>query len=233
MDANNDRIEFAAVNTRIFRFPEQKLDTFGQTRIKYYIVTRPVYEEPFNNSETILRQGFVISEKPRIVTPYYLSRLDGFSPEARDYFNRISKVYGANSPGIYYSYRNQSEDLSIIPDVLDSVVEKLNKDIEERKENLSTIILGIDDLWDVSLLKFIYEITINSIDNNLKQMESIGLLEIDSRGVPFEARMRIEDLFDKLALNKIHPSILKNELKYWGLFEVYQDRFFSTLRNNR
>jgi hypothetical protein len=233
MNTNNDRIEFAAVNTVIFRFPEQKLATFGETKIKYYMVTRPVYEESgINNSETILRRGIVIAEKPRIVTPYYLSRLDGFSPEARNYFDRISKIYGTNSPGIYYSYRNQSENLSIIPDTLDSVVDKINKDIEDKKENLSAIILGIDDLWDVSLLKFIYEITIKSVDNNLRQMESSGLLKTDSNGIPFEARLRIEELFEKLALAEIPPHILLNELKYWGLFEVYQDRFFSALKTS-
>ena len=233
MDTNNDRIAFAAVNTRIFRFPEQKLATFGETKIRYYMVTRPFYEEPVNNNpETVLRQGFVIVEKPRIVTPYYMSRIDGFSPEARNYFDRISKLYGANSPGIYYNYRNQSEDLSIIPDTLESVVDKLNEDIDDRKEALSAIILGIDDLWDISLLKFIFEITIDSVDNNLRQLKSAGLLKTDSSGIPFEARLRIEELFEKLALTEISPHVLKKELEYWGLFELYQDRFFKALRTS-
>jgi hypothetical protein len=131
MDTYSDRIEFAAKNTVILRLPKQKLSTFGQTHIKYYMVTEPIYNElGINNTETILRQGYVIAEKPRIVTPYYLSRLEGFSSEARNYFNRISEIYGADSPGIYYTYRNESRDLSIIPDILDSVVDKINKDIE-------------------------------------------------------------------------------------------------------
>jgi hypothetical protein len=58
----------------------------------------------------------------------------------------------------------------------------------------------------------------------------MGLLNIDSAGIPLEARLRIEELFDKLAHNEISPLVLKNELKYWGLFEVYQDRFFTCLR---
>ncbi|MDD4924609.1 MAG: hypothetical protein PHF74_07260 [Dehalococcoidales bacterium] len=232
MDTYIDRIELAAKNTLILRLPKQKLSAFDQTNIKYYMITEPIYKEPgINNAETILRQGYVIAEKPRIVTPYYLSRLEGFSSEARNYFNRISEMYGADSPGIYYTYRNESRELSIIPDTPDSVVDKINKDIEVRGENLSAIILGIDDLWDVSLLKFIYEITRSSVDGNLTQFESLGLLNIDSAGIPFEARLRIEELFDKLALGEISPNVLKNELKYWGLFEIYQDQFLTSLRS--
>jgi hypothetical protein len=229
---SNERIEFAARNTIIFRLPEQKLSTFGQTSIKYYMVTEPVYElTAASNVETILRQGHVIAEKPRIVTPYYLSRLEGFSPEATGYFNRMCEEYGADSPGIYYTYRNQSEDLSIIPESIDSVAEKLNRDIDYRKENLSAVILGIDDLWDVSLLKFIYEITRISASSNLSQLESMGMLKTDSTGIPFESRLRIEELFNKLALGEISPTVLKNELNYWGLFEIYQDRFFTVLKS--
>ena len=76
MDAENDRIdkiEYAAKNIRILRLPEQRLSTFGQTNIKCYIVTEPVYTDMgINNPETVLRRGNVIAERPRIVTPYYL-----------------------------------------------------------------------------------------------------------------------------------------------------------------
>jgi hypothetical protein len=196
MDTYNDRIEYAAKNTKILRLPEQKLSTFGQTNIKYYIVTEPVYTDlEINNIETILRQGQVIAEKPRIVTPYYLSRLEGFSPDAKRYFNKISALYGQDSPGLYYTYRNELGELSIIPENIALVVDKLNDDIDERGECLPTITLGQDDLWDVSLMKFIYEITQKSIHKNLIQLESSGLLKVDAVGIPFEAKMRIEDLF--------------------------------------
>ncbi len=232
MDSYSDRIEYAAKNTIILRLPKQKLSTFGQTNIKYYIVTEPIYKElGGNNIETILRQGHVIAEKPRVVTPYYLSRLEGFSTEARKYFDKVSEIYGANSPGIYYTYRNEAGELTIIPDNIDAVVDKLNDDIEERAEPLSAIILGQDDLWDVSLMKFIYEITRASVYRNLAQLESRGLLDVDSGGVPMEARLRIEELFEKLIRGDISPMALQNELKYWGLFEAYQDRFFKTLNS--
>lgn len=232
MDTYNQRIETAVQNTKILRFPKQKLSTFGQTNIKYYIISEPVYNNfEVNNAETILRKGYVIAEKPRIVTPFYLSRLEGFSPEAKNYFSKMSEIYGADSPGICYSYRNQSEELVILPESIYSVADTLNRDIEERNENLSAIIVGQDDLWDVSLLKFIYELTRSSYYNNLSQFESMGLLNIDSVGIPRDARLWIEELFDKLALGEISADILSKELKRWGLFEIYQDRFFTALKS--
>ncbi|MDD3678172.1 MAG: hypothetical protein PHD14_02980 [Dehalococcoidales bacterium] len=234
MSNYNDRIEYAADNTKIIRFPKQKLSTFGQTNIKYYMVTEPIYGEfEATDAETIVRQGYVIAEKPRIITPYYMSRLEGFSSEAKNYFSKIGQLYGADSPGIYYSYSNQSKNLSILSECIESVVDKLNEEIEGKAENLSAIIVGQDDLWDVSLLKFIYELTQSSLYNNLNQFEAMGLLNIDSSGIPNDARLIIEELFEKLARGKITPGILKKELQHWGLFEIYQDRFFAALQSGK
>jgi hypothetical protein len=99
MSNYNDRIEYAADNTKIIRFPKQKLSTFGQTNINYYMVTEPIYGEfEATDAETIVRQGYVIAEKPRIITPYYMSRLEGFSSEAKNYFSKIGQLYGPTRP---------------------------------------------------------------------------------------------------------------------------------------
>ena len=79
-------------------------------------------------------------------------------------------------------------------------------------------------------MRFIYEITGSSMQNNLSQLMSRGLLDVDSGGVPMDARLRIEELFTRLAMGEINPAELKGELERWNLFEEYQDRFFSILR---
>ena len=55
---------------------------------------------------------------------------------------------------------------------------------------------------------------------------------MDSRGVPADARLRIEGLFKLVAKGELEPSELKAELDRWNVFEDYQDRFFSIFRNN-
>ena len=70
MEINEDRIKSAVRNTEILRLPKQSLYTFGTTNIYYYLVTEPAYSELVKNiTETVVREGRVIAERPRIVTP--------------------------------------------------------------------------------------------------------------------------------------------------------------------
>jgi hypothetical protein len=227
MDIDDKRIEYAVTHTEIIRPPKQSLSTFGTTNIYYYLVTEPAYSELVKDiTETVIRKGRVIAERPRIVTPYYLSRLEGFSSEARRYFEALSRTQGHDAPGLFYTYKNEPKELNIVSDNMLSVVNKINDEIDKRGDPLTSIIKGEDDLWDVSLLKFIYEITRSSIQNNLMQLGSRGLLDIDAGGIPVDARLRIEELFRNVLKGEIEPSVLKAELDRWGLFEEYEDRFF-------
>ena len=79
-------------------------------------------------------------------------------------------------------------------------------------------------------MKFIHEITQHSVQRNLMQLSSQGLLDVDAGGVPMDARLRIEELFKLLTKGEIEPSMLRDELERWGLFDDYQDRFLSVFR---
>jgi hypothetical protein len=231
MDIDDRKIREAVERTEILRAPQQTLHTFGITNINYYLVTEPTYSDLIQNiTETVVREGRVIAERPRIVTPYYLSNLEGFSTDARKYFDALIKIHGPNIPGLFYTYRNEPRELNIVSDNLLSVVEKLNIRIDERGDPLAAIIKGQDELWDVSLIKFIFEITSSSLENNIRQMGARGLLDIDDGGIPSEARLRIEELFRRVTRGEIDPRELKVELDRWGLFDQYEDRFFNIFK---
>jgi len=234
MDTDDERIRGAVRHTEILRPPKQTLATFGTTNIYYYLVTEPVYKELVKNvTETVVREGRVIAQRPKVVTPYYLSRLEGFSAEARRYFEMLIEKHGPNVAGLFYSYRNETKGLNIVSDSLLSVVDKLNTEIDKRGDPLTSIIKGEDELWDVSLMKFIAEITESSVSNNLRQMGARGLLNIDSRGIPVDARVKIEELFGKVTTGEIEPRELKDELDRWDLFQDYEDRFFTFFKKRR
>ncbi len=234
MGIDDERIRDAVKHTEILRAPKQSLYTFGTTNIYYYLVTEPAYSELIKNiTETVVREGRVIAERPRIVTPYYLSRLEGFSSEARRYFEALTREHGSNIRGLFYTYKNEPKELTIVSENLLSVVDKLNAEIDKRGDPLAAIIKGEDELWDVSLMKFISEVTSSSLQDNLRQMESRGLLNIDAAGIPVDARVRIDELFEKVMKGESEPGDLKDELDRWGLFEEYEDRFFSIFRKGR
>jgi len=234
MDIDDERIRYVVKHTEILRLPKQTLSTFGMTNIYYYLVTEPAYSELVKNvAETVIREGRVVAERPRVVTPYYLSRLEGFSPEARKYFDMLIKIQGANAPGLFYAYRNEPKELTIVADNLLSVVDKLNAEIDKRGDSLTSIIKGEDELWDVSLMKFIYEVTRSSLQDNLRQMGTRGLLDTDAGGIPADVRLRIDELFEKVLQGEYEPYELKAELDRWGLFEEYEDRFLAIFRKKQ
>jgi len=222
------RIEYAVRQTQVLRAPRQNLYTFGTTNIYYYLVTEPAYSELIQDiTETVIREGRVIAERPRIVTPYYLSHLEGFSAEARRYFEALAEEHGAGLHGLFYTYKNEPGGLNIVSDNLRSVVDKLNVDIDKRNDPLSAIIKGEDELWDVSLMKFIYEVTRSSVPHNLRQLGRRGLLDMDSSGNVVATRKRIDELFEQVTRGELAPAELKDELDRWGLFKEYEDRFYS------
>lgn len=230
MEIEDERIRYAVQYTQVLRLPSQSLATFGTTNVNYYLLTIPVYAEPVNEGETVIREGKVSAERPRVVTPSYLTRLEGFGENARKYLEMITREHGAHAPGLLYSYKNEPKGLTIVSDRLDVVAAGLNERIDKEGDKLAAIIKGVDELWDVSLLKFISELTESSLKDNLAELGRRGLLGMDQAGVPRDARYRIESLFQEVARGELDPSELKRELDRWDLFPEYEGRFLDLFR---
>lgn len=232
MNFGDERIKYAIEYTEVLRSPKQTLATFGVTNIYYYLLTEPSYAELLKEkpAETVIREGKVSVERPMVVTPSYLINLEGFSEEAKTYFRSMMEERGPHTPGLLYRYRNEPERTNILSENLDSVASRLSEKINEEKVPLSAIIKGVDELWDVSLLKFIHEFTEKSLKNNIGELRMRGLLEVDRSGVPQETRQRLERLFELVKKGEVEPYELKQELDRWGLFPEYEDRFLRLFR---
>ncbi|MCL0055890.1 hypothetical protein M1N56_08475, partial [Dehalococcoidia bacterium] len=113
-----------------------------------------------------MRKGRVIAEQPSLITPTYALNLKGFSDHAYEYMRHVSQSYGANSPGILYQYRNEAENLEILSGIPAEVGNRISTDLKEKKNDLSVVIVGVDEFWDVALMKFIYEFTASSASYN-------------------------------------------------------------------
>ena len=231
MSLEDERIENAIRATEVLRSPKRTLATFGTTNICYYLVTEPSYRELVEGEEeTVVREGRVVSERPRVVTASYLLRLEGFSDHARRYLEMIMQEHGPHVPGLFYGYKNEPGETTIVSSDLDSVVHRIGEQIDREGNALAAIVKGVDDLWDVSLMKFIFDLTRSSVDANVSEMGSRGLLDVDRRGVPMDARAGIERLFSQVSSGDLDPSALKMELDRWGLFDEYEDRFLRLFR---
>jgi hypothetical protein len=226
------RIEDAVRNTHVVRPPQQALATFGQTIIKYHLISRPVYADldiGGPKDETVVRDGVVRAERPQVVTPYYLSRLEGFSENASRYLQYLMREYGPSAPGLLYTYRNEHAGTNFVSGRAEEVAARIMDSLDREKRALEAVIHGVDDLWDVSLMKFIFELSNSSARSNFNELRSMGLLE-SKGGVPEDARRRIESMLEQARRGELDPSVVHRELERWGVFDEYEDRFLGLFR---
>ncbi len=219
----DDKIKYVLEHTEMIRAPRQELTTFGSTTVDYYLITA------LAGGINVVREGKVIAERPRIVTPAYLVRVEGFSGQARGYIEMMAREH-PHEPGVFYRYKNEPREMNVVSEPMNEVVNKLSAYVEEQHNPLSTIIKGVEELWDVSLLVFIFELTRRSLEANVAEFYRGGFLEMDSSGVPKDARNHIEELFEQVRRDLSWAPRLVVELNRWGLFPEYQDRFFALFR---
>ena len=231
MDENDQRIARAIQLTHVLRPPKHHLATFGVTHLRYYLVTKPSYEELVSGQEeSVVREGEVVSQRPAIVTPSYVLNLEGFGQNAKSYLETLVQRFGPNSPGIMYQYRNEPGNLDIVGGQVIEVARRIADDLDKRGVDSAAVILGTDDLWDVSLLKFIYEYTAASLSSNVSEIQAMGLLDpVPDVNLPRGVMKSIEELFKQVE-DGLDPKVLHRELSRWGLFDYYQDRFLNLFR---
>ncbi len=229
----NPELMRAIAMTRVIRPPRQSLATFGSTVVDYHVVSQPIYQGIFDDqpTEAVIRHGVVKADKPQIVTPGFLSRSEGFGSEASDYLDYLINTFGSNTPGLLYKYSNEPRSTDTVTGEPAQVAAKIRDELNRDQLALHAVILGVDELWDVSLMKFIYEFTSASSDSNFNELNNKGLLQ-DDGGVPHEIRLRIDDLFTRAERGALDPSDIHDELVRWGIFEEYQRRFFSLFKRD-
>jgi len=242
-----EKIMKAMEDTSVILDPKELISSFSSTTVRYYLLTVPMYlgfEGRARDSETIIREGKITWQKPKLLTPSYILRVDGFSQEARKAFEMIASQ-DSDLAMILYRLRlaKDSERMDIVSESLNTVLDKIIDDINRKGEKHTAIIKGVDEYWDVSLSKFAQELMTKSayfsqlpdmLERNDIGMNQRGFPVVtrDSMGIPIAARKEIEILFRLFEKGEVKPSRLKEELDRWGVFEHYQDRFLRFFRKN-
>ena len=138
----------------------------------------------------------------------------------------MSNEEGPNSTGILYQYQNHASKVEIVGGSVSDIANRISKDLEAKNEDMSVVLVGVDALWDVALMKFIYEFTSASYASKLNEFKNKALLEPQEQygGVPRMATEQIERLFEEVHKGA-DVEILKRELDRWGLFSHYENQF--------
>lgn len=237
------RIQYAFKYSKILKWPKQMLSSFGSSEIHYHVLSEPVYQEfTSGQPETVVREGKVSWFRPQLLTPGYIIRIDGFSEEAKNAFSSLASDVPDLASILYrFQFKKEVDSMNFVSDKLEAVAEKIAKDIDNRGDHLSAIIQGVGDLWDISLSKFILDMMTRSAhQSQFPELRKMGFISFDqsghqvisrdSKGIPVVAKKEIEKMFEMVKHGDMEPKDLKKELDRWGLFEIYQDRFFDLFR---
>ena len=230
MDMDPAHVRLIAEKTVVVRPPRQSLATFGVTTITYHLVTATALTEDEDDPrEAVIRTGTVTANRPQIVTPNYLLNLFQGFEHGQEFARYLIENHGPNSPGLIYSYKNELRDTSVVSDPPDIVVRRISDELDRENQIHAAVIRGVDHYWDISLMKFIHDLTVGSLGQTIGDLGRHGLLGSDN-GIPRAARAQIDEMFAAVAAGEMKPVDLKHELDRWNLFDEYEDRFLGMFR---
>lgn len=174
-----DNIQYALETTRVLHEPDRRIDTFGETRFEFQLIS----ELMDRTGEIRIRTGEVEAMRPRILRPtaYNEVQLEGFDASARARFDQLVEKLrseGKDLAFLQYGFqfkRGQVHE-EIIHDTLDAVRERVLEDIRRSGNPSRAIIEGVDDAWEISILKFSFEMILRSHEINAFDFKRRGLI---------------------------------------------------------
>lgn len=219
---------YAVNNTKVVQPPRKHLETFGNTIINYYLVSELMDEA----GKVRVREGRMQMMRPQIITPaaYASMTLEGFGEQAEKYLEWL-KENEDNIRVLRYGYTLKQESFNelIVSDSIEVVLERVKSNVQAKNDPFSAIVLGVDEPWDVCLVRLFWLVIQKSAPENIRELHERHLFELQD-GIPLGVREEVERAF----LAAMHDASLIKPLgkllQEHGVFEHYQDRFFNLVR---
>jgi len=172
---NADSFQYAIENTQVLHAPQSRIETFGNTRFRFYLIT----ELMDRVNEVRVRGGYVHAERPQIVTPGNYSKflLEGFGEKGREFAHWLEQ--NAESLAILkYGFQFRKTDVveNIVQCSVEEAMKRIQNTAEFSEEPQNAIIQGVDDAWEVCLLKFTVDLIQQSAPGNMGDFRKRGLI---------------------------------------------------------
>jgi len=172
---NKENFDYAIENTQVILAPEQKIATFGSTSFHFYLVSELMDQV----NQVRVRNGKIQADRPQILTPDHFSRLllEGFGEKAQTYAEQLRERM-QNIAVLRYGFQFRKTDVSerTFRDPIDAVVARTKLQVQDMQEPLSAVIQGVDDAWEVCLLKFTVDVIERSAGGNIADFRKRGLI---------------------------------------------------------
>ncbi len=126
-----------------------------------------------------VRGGQIEAEKPAIVSPHNMSKmmLDGFGDEAREYADWLeSKGRPLQFLKYGFQFRKTNVTEQIVHSPKEELLDRIATEMDARNDPMEALIDGVDDAWEVCLLKFTVDLISQSSGENVEDWKRRGLL---------------------------------------------------------
>ncbi|MEA2012538.1 MAG: hypothetical protein U9O87_05560 [Verrucomicrobiota bacterium] len=224
--ALQEDVWYAVNSTEVFLYPKQTLETFGTTVVEYHLIAELMDEV----GKVRVRTGRVYSERPQIIVPsqYADQLVEGFGEEAQEYAEWLLEN-GNMMKILKYGLKLRKDNTldKTISGTLEDVKTQIKKDLEVDNNQLTALIHGVDEQWEISLLKFLSEYVQKSIPVNIHQINSREKADENA----FYDELERDFISARGSQKRIN--LLGEKLKHHNLFERYEDRFFALIKQSR
>ncbi|MDD5262915.1 MAG: hypothetical protein PHD76_13810 [Methylacidiphilales bacterium] len=170
-----DDFNYAMEQTQILLPPQNRLESFGTSTLQYYLVTEEMDTVNFSR----VREGSIEAERPQIITPGNISKLmlEGFGEEASKLAEAVSRNAGRFA-FLKYGFSIKKSDVRFYEahEPIDTVAARVKEEVAAKGNPFSVVLRGVDDAWEVCLLKFMLDMVNASGEKNIRDFRERGLL---------------------------------------------------------
>lgn len=173
-----DDFEYALEHTRVLLAPQQRIRTFGCTTFRFHLLTEAM-DRP---NQIRIRRGTIDAEKPALFTPEKAARLllEGFGDRAEAFAEALRQLRDDHSPrAALLRYGFQVRRSHVVEDLvhgsLDELGDRVCTQVSDSADDLAAVLLGVEDGWEVGLVKFTLDLVAQSGSQNLDDFRRRGL----------------------------------------------------------
>ncbi len=155
--------------------PDRRIDTFAATQFEFYLVS----ELMDSVGQVRVRVGEIEASKPQLIRPegYQEILTEGFGENARKLFDWMEE-HDQMPKFLQYGFHFKRTEVreETVHEPIDQVRGRLIEEVKERGRPMEVVIEGVDDAWEICLLRFAMEMISKSQGINVFDFKRRGLL---------------------------------------------------------
>jgi hypothetical protein len=168
-------VSYALEMTRVLHVPDRRIDTFGTTEFRFILISELMDQV----DQVRIRSGRIQAGRPVILRPDPEPEMtfEGFGDQA-EAFREWIKGHQASMAFLRYgfTFSKSSVTETLLHEPYEAVQGRLLAEARHSGDPMSAVIAGVDDTWEISLLRFSVEMIQKSSGINIFDFKRRGLL---------------------------------------------------------